>query len=237
MKAKIDTHTHSIASGHYTTDTITKMAEKSRDLGLYFLAITDHAPKMIGTTNESYFHNLKYSDKKLYGVNMLYGVELNILNLQGDVDLPESILKNLDFAIASLHSDVFTPSSEEANTKALTRAMENPFVKIIGHPDAPLFPVNNYLLTDKAKETNTALELSSVSLSENNYRGDNMKGLIEMLILCKQKGVYITLGSDSHGKQNIGDFQNSERLLEVLDFPDELVLNYDIDKFFEFIKK
>ena len=83
MKTLIDFHTHTIASGHHTTDTLTTIAEEAAKRGLKYLGVTDHAPKMPGAASESYFMNLKYCDKKLYGVKILYGAELNVLNKSG----------------------------------------------------------------------------------------------------------------------------------------------------------
>ena len=67
MKAKMDLHTHSIASGHHTEDTVTALAKRAKELGLEYLGITDHAPKMQGAASVNYFRNLRYSDKSIYG--------------------------------------------------------------------------------------------------------------------------------------------------------------------------
>ena len=179
----------------------------------------------------NYFRNLKYADKTLYGVKIFYGAELNVLNAGGEVDLPEDVLRELDFAIASLHKDVIKPQSEEVNTSALINAMKNPYVDIIGHPTDPTFKVNFHLLTDAAKENGVALELNSAGIDESGYREKNPDGVREMLELCKRKGVYITLGSDSHGREKIGDFEESEEILKELNFPEKLILNKSPEEF------
>ncbi len=231
MNTIIDFHTHTIASGHHTTDTVTKMAEEAKKRGLRYLCVTDHAPKMPGAASVNYFRNLKYADKTLYGVKIFYGAELNVLNASGEVDLPEDVLRELDFAIASLHKDVIKPQSEEVNTSALINAMKNPYVDIIGHPTDPTFKVNFHLLTDAAKENGVALELNSAGIDESGYREKNPDGVREMLELCKRKGVYITLGSDSHGREKIGDFEESEEILKELNFPEKLILNKSPEEF------
>lgn len=236
MDVKMDLHTHSVSSGHHTNDTVTVMAEIAKKRGIEYLGITDHAPKMDGAPKESYFRNLKYADKVLYGVRMLYGAELNVLNVNGDIDLPEDILSGLDYSIAGLHKKPFAPLSEEENTTALIKAMENPFVSTICHPDDPLYRIDVKKLVDGAKATKTMLELSSVGISNESYRGYGISRLVEMLLLCKQKEVFITLGSDSHGKEKIGDFKNSIKLLELINFPKELVVNFTPKLFFEIVK-
>ena len=237
MDMILDVHTHSVASGHHTKDTATDLAKRAAELGLKYLGIADHAPKMIGTTSVNYFRNLHFCPKNRFGVNLLYGAELNILNDRGEVDLPSDVLAGLDFTIASLHKDVFSPSTEEVNTKALINAMKNKYVNVIGHPDDPTFAVNCHSLTDAAKEYGVMLELNSVSTDLNGYRKTNLKWLIEMLVLCKQKGVHIILGSDSHGREKIADFGNSIKVLQAIDFPRELVVNYDDAKFFDILKR
>lgn len=236
MKAKMDLHTHSIASGHHTQDTVTTLAKRASELGLEYLGITDHAPKMQGSAGESYFRNLRYADKRLFGVKILYGAELNVLNETGEIDLPSSALDGLDFTIASLHKQVFTPKNKEKNTLALLNAMKNPYVNIIGHPDDPTFEIDVEALVEIARQTGTIIELSSVGISPDGYRGYDVARLVEILLLCKKKGVYISLGSDSHGTKKIGDFKNSFKLLETLDFPTDLIVNLHPQKFFEIVK-
>ena len=57
-----------------------------------------------------------------------------------------------------------------------------------------------------------------------------------MLLLCKKKGVYITLGSDSHGKDRILDFDDVYKILSATEFPNELVLNYYPNEFLGFVR-
>ena len=205
MNIKMDLHTHTIASGHHTSDTLTSLAERASKKGLSYLGITDHAPKMQGSANVSYFRNLRYADKVLFGVKMLYGAELNILDTSGTIDLPKDVLDGLDYAIAGLHKQCFKPKTKYENTLALTNAMENGYVVAICHPDDPLYEIDVKSLVLHAKKTDTMLELSSVGLSPNGYRGHDVSRLVEMLLLCKKEGVLVMLGSDSHGAKNVGD--------------------------------
>jgi putative hydrolase len=236
MKAKMDLHTHSIASGHHTLDTVTTLAKRAKELGLEYLGITDHAPKMQGAASVNYFRNLRYCDRAIHEVKILYGAELNVLSESGEIDLPADVLDGLDYTIASLHKQVFKPKSKEENTLALINAMKNRYVVAIGHPDDPTYEIDVNKLVDEAKNTGTILELSSVGISPDGYRDYNVETLINMLLLCKQKGVYIMLGSDSHGAGKIGDFKNAYKLLEEIDFPSNLVVNYTPEKFFEIVK-
>lgn len=236
MNTTVDLHTHSIASGHHTTDTVTDMAREAAKRGITYLGITEHAPAMPGACGKSYFTSLLYADKKLFGVNVLYGAELNVLNADGDVDLNKDDCKNLVYRIASLHKDVIKPQTEEQNTAALINVIKRDNADIIGHPDDPTFAINFHALTDAAKEYGKTLEFNAVGVAENGYRKHNIKGLIEMLTLCKKKGVNISLGSDSHGKNHIGEFGNIYKVLKITDFPENLIVNNDIETYIKHLK-
>ena len=88
-----DIHTHCIASGHGTRDTITEMAREAAKRSLRILGISDHAPAAPGAADNSYFRNLLLAPRKRFGISLLYGAELNILNEKGDVDLDDNLIR------------------------------------------------------------------------------------------------------------------------------------------------
>ena len=124
-KLILDTHSHTVASGH-AYGTVLEMAKAASEAGLELLAITDHGPKMPGGPDSMYFCNFKVIDPVLYGVEILMGVELNIIDYRGTVDLDLALLKKMKLCIASLHTVCLTPGTKAENTRALLRAMENP---------------------------------------------------------------------------------------------------------------
>ena len=91
MKIVLDTHAHTIVSGH-AYNTIREMAQMAKEKGLEAFALTEHAPQMPGTCHEFYFQNLHIVPREMYGVRLFMGVELNIMNEKGEVDLPENTL-------------------------------------------------------------------------------------------------------------------------------------------------
>ena len=101
---QFDIHTHTIASGHASTATITDMAKAAASRNLKMLGISDHGPATCGGGKPSYFRSLSYAQKERLGVEMLYGAEANILNNEGKLDLEDSILAKLDYVIASIHA-------------------------------------------------------------------------------------------------------------------------------------
>ena len=103
MKIIADTHTHTIASGHAYS---TLRENAAADAGLLFLASTDHTGQLPGAPNNIYFKNKEAFPKRLNGVHILYGCEVNIIDFAGGLDLPAEILADLEWVIASFHTQV-----------------------------------------------------------------------------------------------------------------------------------
>ena len=109
-----DIHTHSIASGHGTHCTISDMAKAASKKGLRLLGITDHGPATLAAGTPSYFRSLTYSPRKRFGLEVMYGAELNILDAEGGLDLEEELLDLLDYAIVSMHAQNFPAGTRGA---------------------------------------------------------------------------------------------------------------------------
>lgn len=232
MKFVLDTHTHTLASGH-SYSTIREMAHAASEKGLQLLGITEHAPKMPGTCHEFYFQNLKVVDRQMCGVELLLGAELNILDADGTVDLPEKLLRKMDITIASLHTPCMQPGTMLENTKAYINAMKNPLINIIGHPDDRRYPVDCRELVLAAKEYHTLLELNNSSLTEGGARVNARPLDIELLSLCAEYSVPIVVGSDAHIDTAVGKHDKAAALLEEMQFPEHLIVNSDV----EYLKK
>lgn len=224
----LDLHTHTIASGH-AYNTLREMAKAASDKGLSVLGITEHAPKMPGTCHSFYFHNLKTVPRELYGIRLLLGSEVNIMDFEENIDLEERDLKGMDIIIASLHTPCIKPGSVRENTTAYLKAMENPYVNIIGHPDDGRYPVDYRALVEGAKEKGKVLELNNHSLDPKCFRRDARENDLKMLELCKEYAVPVIMGSDAHFDTLIGEFSMAKKLLEEVDFPEELVLNRSVE--------
>lgn len=87
--------------------------------GLRLLGITDHSPGTLAAGTSSYFRSATYSPKKHFGVELLYGIELNILDRSGTVDLDRESLCKLDYAIASMHAWNYRYPVPEPKTQKL----------------------------------------------------------------------------------------------------------------------
>lgn len=225
-----DLHTHTIASGHGTRCTITDMAKKAASCGLSLIGITDHGPATLRSGKPSYFRSLHMAPKERCGIRVLYGVELNIMDYKGSLDLDDDTLKLLDFAIASIHPQNLKPGSRSENTAAYICAMKNPYVHMIGHCDDPKYDVDYLALVQAASEHHTLLEVNNSSLSPDGYRGDTRGNYRQLLKFCAEYQHPVVLSSDSHGTSHIGDIRYAEQFIKECAFPDALVLNYDLNR-------
>lgn len=226
MKAIIDLHCHTIASGH-AYSTIKENIEEAGIKGLKYLGVSDHAPGMPGSTHPYYFGNLGVIKDEINGIKMLKGIEANIIDYDGNIDIPGDVVGKLDYVIASFHPPCIACGSIEENTQAILKVMDNPEVKIIGHLDDSRYPVNYEEVVKKAKETGTLFELNNSSLKPNSFRVGAIENAKVLLKLCKEYNVKIIFGSDAHIYYQVGDFENCEKLVETVDFPGNLVVNYN----------
>lgn len=224
----LDLHTHTVASGH-AYSTLEEMVKSASEKGLEILGITEHGPAMPGTCNSIYFENLRCVPRNMYGVELLLGAELNILDTNGHIDLDDALLNKLDIVIASLHIPCFEPKTKLENTQAMLSAIKNPRINILGHPDDGRYPVDYVAIVQCAKEYGTMLELNNSSLNPNGFRKDARKNDTELLKLCINYDVPIVINSDAHISFDVGRYDFAEDLLNELCFPNHLIINQNPD--------
>lgn len=234
MNIVLDIHTHTVASGH-AFSTLQEMAQAAADKGIQLLGITEHGPGIPGTIDPIYFRNLWTVPRQMYGVQLMLGSELNILDFEGHLDLDESYLKRMDICIAGLHSLCYTPGTVEQNTSAVIGAIKNPYVKVISHPGDGTAELNYKPIVLAAKENHTLLEINNSSLDpyrEKEAAPDNFR---EILRLCKKYNQPIILGSDAHISFAIAKYDLIYPLLAETEFPEALILNDKLETFKAYI--
>lgn len=234
MKCLLDVHTHTVASGH-AFSSLQEMVDAAAEKGLQILGITEHAPGIPGTCAPIYFRNLHVVPRHIKGVELLLGVELNIIDYKGTVDLDEAMLKMLDIRIAGLHSLCYTPGTEEENTDAVIGAIRNPYVNIISHPGDGTALLQFEPIVLAAKECGTLLEINNSSLNPVRHKVMARKNNLEILRLCKQYEVPVILGSDAHISYDIANYCWIYELLQLAEFPEKLILNDKPEQFKAFI--
>lgn len=222
---RTDLHTHTCASGHGTNDKITDLAKEAAKRKMLVLGISDHGPASQGSAGLSYFRGLPLGERHRFGVSLYYGVEANILDSDGNLDVPDDILRTLDFCIISMHRPIYASGSETENTKAYIRAMRHPNVQIIGHCDDSRFPVDYRELVKAAQAFGVLPELNNVSLLPDSYRKNCRENATRLLKECASLSCPILLSSDSHGRGHIGEAAEALKLVQETGFPDHLLKN------------
>jgi DNA polymerase (family 10) len=132
---KGDLHTHTKATDG--RNTMEEMAQAAKERGYEYLAITNHSKRVSmahGLTAEDLAREIQEIDRlngKLRGFRLLKAIELDIL-VDGSLDLPDEILKELDLTVCSVHYNINL--SREQQTERIMRAMDNPYFNILAHP-------------------------------------------------------------------------------------------------------
>lgn len=229
MKILMDLHTHTVASGH-AFSTLKENIEQAQAVGLKVFGTSDHAMAMPGASHKFLLANYRVVPQELDGLRILCGVEANIMDFDGNIDLDEYLLKRMDYVIASLHPVCMKPGTREQNTQAVIRAMDNPYVGIIGHPDDDRFPLDLEAIVKAAVEKKVALEVNNSSLDPRAARQGGKKNIAQLLELAKKYKAHIILGTDSHICYQVGNFDEAVKMLEEAQFPEELVINCDLGK-------
>ncbi len=191
-----DLHTHTdLTDG---TATCEQMVSAAAERGYAYYAITDHAPNLFmqRMTLEKMLAQrelVRRLDGRHAGMRLLHGTELNI-DPDGEVDWPPEILSGFDLCVASVHSAFTQP--REAMTRRLIRAVENPWVSILGHPSGRLIgrrpPVDadwNQVFAACAR-TGTAVEIDAFP--------DRLDASAEHIRMALRHGVKFAIDSDAH---------------------------------------
>jgi len=261
-KIAIDTHVHTIFSRHAFC-TINELWTEAAEAWLEGFGVTDHMGRMFTITNggEIDAHNLfvNYShiqsqvslpriknDVKLYrGVEIcidskdgsLFGQDAKddssvsyIQNGDGDV-LTKLFLNGLDYVIAGVHSLREYPDelTESEGTAMYIKAMSHPKVFILAHIYNHAFDIDE--VVKAAKAMGKVIELNEAKLGW--YVDERCR---EIMIRCAEIGTMISVGSDAHTPNRIGVFPKSLTMLEGIGFPEELIINGNMDRFEKAIK-
>lgn len=233
MRIAIDTHTHSVASGH-AYSTVEEMTRAARRRRLAGFVLTDHGPAMEGTTHRYHFGNLRALPTKMYGVRLYRGVEANVMDAEGRVDLDAYYLEKLDFVLAGLHEICLAPGAEEENTRALEAVLANPYVDSVSHPGNPSYPVDFERVVKAARDNGKCLELND---SSRRIRKGSDPGCLAIARLCARLGARVSCGSDAHWSGDVGRLDGAASLAAEAGIPKALIVNASLDSFEGFLEE
>ena len=199
-------HVHSTWSDGGAT--IREMAEATLALGKHYLGMCDHSqaaayaggltPEQVKRQHEEID---RLNDEYAGRLRILKGTECDILR-DGTLDYDEATLKTFDFVVASIHGNFNLPPQEQ--TQRLIRALENPYISILGHPTGRIllertgYEPDMEAVIDRAGELGVAIELN----------GDPHRFDIDWRLIryATERGVSIPITPDAHspaGLQNV----------------------------------
>jgi putative hydrolase len=232
----LDIHTHTLASGH-AFSTLQEMVRVASEKHIRLLGITEHGPGIPGTCDPIYFRNMHCVPRLMYGVELLMGAELNIIDYEGAIELEDQFYPMMDVKIAGLHGVCYHPGTIEQNTNAVLGAIRNPQINIISHPGDGTAVLDFESLVLASKKYKTLLEVNNSSLNPIRHRLQARPNNLELLRLCKKYEVPVIVGSDAHISFDIGRHDFVDELLRETDFPDALIVNDKIELFKKILRK
>jgi len=236
MKVALDVHTHTIVSGH-AYSTIQEMAKAAAEKGLQILGMAEHGPTIKGACDAAYFNNLSVIPEEIYGVKILVGAEINILDTYGSLDLSEKSIRKLKIRIAGIHHSCYRPGTVEENTDAVIGVMKNPLIDIISHPADGTADLDYERLVQTAKETRAMLEINNSSLSPSRGKEKAWECHKQLLTLCKKYELMVIMGSDAHISFDVARYDHIYRLLQEVEFPEALIINDKPDLFWQRLQR
>ena len=178
MNTIADLHMHTNVSQH-AYSTLDEMARAAKEAGLLAFGVTDHGPEMMDGAIAHHFLCLKGLPKEIRGMRFYAGAEVNIKDYQGNVDLPEAIMKTLDFVIASYHVEAIQPSTEKAHTDGWLGVVEDPLIDCLGHIGNPVFQCDYEAVVKACAKYHKLIEINSNSFSVRPGSGQNCKIVAE----------------------------------------------------------
>jgi len=208
-----DVHMHTTATdGH---NSIREMAEAALAVGYGYIAITDHS-KNLAMTNGlddkralEHITRIREVDREMEGrIRVFAGIEVDIL-ADGALDLEDSTLAQMEIVVASIHTRFEQPREEM--TARILRAIENPYVRILGHPTGRLLLRREPFALDLGVILRRAAELGVAV--EHNAAPERLDLNDRDLRLAKELGCRIVIDSDSHDARNLGKMEYGLRQL------------------------
>lgn len=237
-----DWHTHTTYSDG--KGSITANAQAALDRGLSELAITDHAPNNLGVgirhpaeTFAAMRQEIAAWNSQQPAMQVRLGVEANLISRDGELDLPDQLLQELDPVIVSLHPLVkpanwqdgacmFLPDLVQRatnlrsrrlrneNTKAMVEAVQQHHVSFVGHPGLWI-DIDTRELAEACVRRDTAIEI-------NCSHADELAGYVQSAM---PSGVDFVINTDAHIPANVGQQQSGIDLANRLGLEPERIRN------------
>jgi putative hydrolase len=223
MRIQVDLHVHTVASGH-AFSTVAEIAREANLRRLRAVGIADHGPALPGGPHLYHFSCLRFLPRSMEGVRILRGVEANLLDLKGTIDVPRELADRLDYVMVGFHDGCgVKPGSTRRNTRALIAAMGNPRVKVLTHPGNPAFPVDAPELVAAAAARGVALEINNASF--NQVRRGSLESCSSIAGEVARAGATVCLSSDAHVATQVGEVKDAWEVASAAGVTEDQVVN------------
>ena len=237
MRLLGDYHTHTTYT--HGKSTIEENVKQAENLGLKEIAITEHSYLGYNHIRRGDLQKMRAdieSIKDKYNVKILLGIEANLISLDGDIDISDEELKDLDVVVLGFHkltklklSQFFkfalpnllrkkpTKKQIERNTKAYLNAIEKHRVSIVAHLGYAGCRVDCVSIAKECAKRNIYIEFNGKRI---NFSKEDIEGMIKT-------GVKFIINSDAHHYLNVGKNHRAFNLIEKYNIPLEQVANLD----------
>jgi putative hydrolase len=242
MELIADYHTHTVHS--HGRGTVEENVAAAQRRGLSAVAITDHGPANyfnLGVKAPEVLLSIQKEIQRVEeerpGIQVLAGVEANVVSSEGDLDVPDDLLRDLDVVLVGLHPLVHYRSPgdalkmglvnlagrvspavgrqvRETNTRALEEAVTRHEVDIITHPGLHV-SIDTARLATACASAGTALEISA----------GHPYMTPEFVAVARESGAAFAIGSDAHRPEDVGELSRGLAVAEAAALPPALVLN------------
>ncbi|MGB3209796.1 MAG: phosphatase [Desulforhopalus sp.] len=234
MHIEVDSHTHTVASGH-AYSTLAENVEAAAARGIKLLAVTDHGPAMPGGPHLWFFKNMRVIPRIMHGVGILRGVEANIMNFNGELDIDIDLQQQLDIVLGSLHEPIVSPATITSHTAGVVKAMASGQIDVFAHGGNPAFPVDTDEVAKAAAFYQVLVEINNSSFTTSRPGSEKNCTALAEAVACH--GGFLTFGSDAHIAGKVGVFDACLTFVETVGFPKERILNYSGRSFLNFLKR
>ena len=252
-KIQVDPHTHTLASGH-AHSTIEENACHAQERGLTAIAMSDHYGPFFtplqanGMPVFGPMMNMDALPKVIHGIRILSSAEIDIMDKEGhlftwdmrhpgmpdDASILDRLLKTRDVGIASVHNySSHLQLTQDEGTVMYMNALKTPGIHIIAHPGRAGVPFDIEKVVMCVKEQGKMLEINNHSFDF----GEKVHALCRDIALsCKKHGTMVVVSSDAHSAFDVGQFDAALKMLEEIDFPDELIANTTLERLLETVE-
>ena len=238
---KIDLHIHTIVSGH-AHNTILEYINQAKKLKMKVIGISEHGPKDTETlVGEIYFSVLGRIPKKVEGIRILKGVEANIINSKGELDISDDLVERLDYVMANFHYETsYRSKGFKGNTIAMINAIRSGKIDIITHPfHTTNFDMDMGKIVEEACENNVLLELDLqyikkyINERKSSVHLDNIKKMVAGVKKHKKK---LIVNSDAHNIWELADDEPLKKIKKEIGLTDNLIINNYPKELFKLLK-